>query len=151
LYGNNTHSVNFRLPFLLALPWRSTTEAHMSGNRRKFLIAAGGVGLALVGVGGVFVATRRPSRGLRAWAQAETTTSDVRLDAFRRAILAPNPHNRQPWQIRLVGDDTAIITCDLERRLPRRPTRSIARSPSASAAFSSSRGSRPPSGATGWT
>jgi nitroreductase len=118
LYGNNTHSVNFRLPFLLALPWRSTTEAHMSGNRRKFLIAAGGAGLALVGVGGVVVATRRPSRGLRAWAQAETTTSDVRLDAFRRAILAPNPHNRQPWQIRLVGDDTAIITCDLERRLP---------------------------------
>jgi nitroreductase len=118
LYGNNTHSVNFRLPFLLALPWRSTTEAHMSGNRRKFLIAAGGAGLALVGVGGVFVATRRPSRGLRAWAQAETTTSDVRLDAFRYAILAPNPHNRQPWQIRLVGTDTAIITCDLERRLP---------------------------------
>jgi len=118
LYGNNTHSVNFRLSFLLAIPRGSTTEAHMSGNRRKFLIAAGGAGLALVGVGGAFVATRRPSRGLRAWAQAETTTSDVRLDAFRRAILAPNPHNRQPWQIRLVGDDTAIITCDLERRLP---------------------------------
>jgi nitroreductase len=90
----------------------------MSGSRRNFLIAAGGAGLALVGAGGVFVTTRRPSRGLRAWAEAETTTSDIRLDAFRRAILAPNPHNRQPWQIRLVGDDTAIITCDLERRLP---------------------------------
>lgn len=90
----------------------------MPGSRRKFLIAAGGAGLALIGAGGVFVATRRPSRGLRAWAEVETTNSDVRLDAFRRAILAPNPHNRQPWQIRLVDDDTAIITCDLERRLP---------------------------------
>ena len=90
----------------------------MSRSRRNFLIAAGGAGLALVGAGGIFVATRRPSRGLRAWTEVEMTTSDVRLDAFRHAILAPNPHNRQPWQIRLVGTDTAIITCDLERRLP---------------------------------
>ena len=90
----------------------------MSRSRRNFLIAAGGAGLALVGAGGIFVATRRPSRGLRAWAEVGMTTRDVRLDAFRHAILAPNPHNRQPWQIRLVGTDTAIITCDLERRLP---------------------------------
>jgi len=90
----------------------------MSGSRRTFLIAAGGAGLALVGTGGLFAVTRRPTYGLRAWAEAETPTGDVRLDAFRHAILAPNPHNRQPWQIRLVDDDTAIITCDLERRLP---------------------------------
>ena len=90
----------------------------MSGHRRQFLIAAGGAGLALIGAGGIFVATRRPSRGLRAWAEVDTPTSDVRLDVFRHAILAPNPHNRQPWQIRLIGTDTAIISCDLERRLP---------------------------------
>jgi hypothetical protein len=34
------------------------------------------------------------------------------------AILAPNPHNRQPWLIRLVGPDVAEISCDLDRRLP---------------------------------
>jgi hypothetical protein len=81
-------------------------------------MAAGAVGLALVGAGGTFAATRRPVRGRRAWAEAEATTGDVRLDAFRYAVLAPNPHNRQPWQIRLVGMDAAMITCDLDRRLP---------------------------------
>jgi hypothetical protein len=32
--------------------------------------------------------------------------------------LAPNPHNRQPWLIKLIGDDTAVISFDLSRRLP---------------------------------
>ena len=31
---------------------------------------------------------------------------------------SPNPHNRQPWLITLVGKDEALIHCDLERRLP---------------------------------
>jgi hypothetical protein len=55
---------------------------------------------------------------LRAWDAAKATSSDPRLDVFRHAILAPNPHNRQPWQIQLIGRDEAVITCDLDRRLP---------------------------------
>ena len=43
--------------------------------------------------------------------------ADPRLDAFRHAILAPNPHNRQPWVIRLDGTDGATVFCDLDRRL----------------------------------
>ena len=89
----------------------------MSQSRRNFLLAAGGAGLALVAVGGVFVATRRPSGALKPWEAVSTTTPDVRLDVLRHAILAPNPHNRQPWQIRLVGGDEAVLTCDLDRRL----------------------------------
>jgi hypothetical protein len=100
------------------LDWGSSKEACMSKSRRTFLLAAGGASLALVGAGGFFVATRRPEKALMPWAQAAMTSSDVRLDAFRHAILAPNPHNRQPWQIRLVGAEEAIITCDLDRRLP---------------------------------
>ena len=72
----------------------------------------------LVGGAGLFIATRRPSAALRAWDAAEASSSDTRLDVFRHAILAPNPHNRQPWQIRLAGQDEAVITCDLDRRLP---------------------------------
>ena len=34
------------------------------------------------------------------------------------AVLAPNAHNRQPWALRLVGADTALLFCDLDRRLP---------------------------------
>jgi hypothetical protein len=87
-------------------------------SRRRFLYAAGGVALALTGGGAVFAVTRTPSRALQPWRDTESPVADPRLDAFRYAILAPNPHNRQPWQIELVGSEAAIIRCDLDRRLP---------------------------------
>ena len=91
----------------------------MRTSRRTFITAVGGTGLALVGLGGIFAATRTPNRALLPWEELDNTPpADVRLDAFRHAILAPNPHNRQPWLIQLVGQDQAIIFCDLDRRLP---------------------------------
>ncbi|MDX2266173.1 MAG: twin-arginine translocation pathway signal protein [Hyphomicrobiales bacterium] len=87
-------------------------------SRRSFILAAGGAGLALVGSGAYFAVTRRPERALQPWEDVQTAFDDVRLDAFRHAILAPNPHNRQPWHIRLLSADEAVITCDLDRRLP---------------------------------
>jgi nitroreductase len=89
----------------------------MNPSRRSFLLAAGG-GLALVMEGGVWRAVAAPGP-TAPWAEAAgDAPADVRLDAFRHAVLAPNPHNRQPWLIRLVGKNEAIITCDLDRRLP---------------------------------
>jgi nitroreductase len=94
-------------------------EADMAMSRRTFIKAVGGTGLALVGAGGTFAATRTPDRALLPWEELDNTPpADVRLDAFRHAILAPNPHNRQPWLIQLVGQDQAMIFCDLDRRLP---------------------------------
>jgi nitroreductase len=91
----------------------------MPVTRRTMIQAAGGASLALVGAGGVFAATRTPHRALAPWSELTAPPlADVRLDAFRHAILAPNPHNRQPWTIQLVGADRAIIFCDLNRRLP---------------------------------
>jgi hypothetical protein len=111
--------VNSRLAAAALDMWCTQAGAHlMSSTRRTFLKAAGGAGVMLVGAEGVFVATRRPEAALRAWEAASTASPDARLDAFRHAILAPNPHNRQPWQIRLVGPSEAIILCDLDRRLP---------------------------------
>ena len=58
-------------------------------------------------------------RALSPWRDIEGAPhGDIRLDALRHAILAPNPHNRQPWLIRLSGRDQAAIYCDLDRRLP---------------------------------
>jgi hypothetical protein len=88
----------------------------MNPSRRNLLISAGGAGLALLGVGAAFAATRTPHRAFAPW--QVSPADDVRLHAFRHAILAPNPHNRQPWLITLVGKDEALIHCDLERRLP---------------------------------
>lgn len=88
----------------------------MAISRRNVLISAGGAGLALVGAGAAFATTRTPHRALAPW--RISPAEDVRLDAFRRAILAPNPHNRQPWLITMVGRNEALIHCDLDRRLP---------------------------------
>jgi hypothetical protein len=89
----------------------------MKASRRGFL-AAGLGGVALVAAGGVWRVTRLPQTAFEPWQLDPTPPEDVRLDAFRHAILAPNPHNRQPWVIELVGDDEAIITADLDRDLP---------------------------------
>jgi hypothetical protein len=94
-------------------------EDSMSISRRSVICAAGGAGLALIGTGATFAVTRTPVRALTPWRQIEgAPPGDIRLDPFRHAILAPNPHNRQPWLIRLGGRDQATIFCDLDRRLP---------------------------------
>lgn len=90
----------------------------MDRMRRNLLISAGGGTLALLGAGTVFAATRTPHRALAPWAAPATPSGDLRLDVFRHAILAPNPHNRQPWLITLIGKNEALIHCDLDRRLP---------------------------------
>lgn len=91
----------------------------MTTTRRSFIRAAGGVGLTLIGVGGLFTVTRTPNRAIAPWCEIKNTPhEDIRLDAFKHAVLAPNPHNRQPWLIKLIGKDEALISCDLNRRLP---------------------------------
>lgn len=85
---------------------------------RRFVLAAGGAALGLVGAGAVFAVTRVPKNALAPWQALDAPEADIRLDAFRHAILAPNPHNRQPWTIELVGDSDALIRCDLDKRLP---------------------------------
>ena len=89
----------------------------MASSRRNFILGAGGT-LALVAAAGTWRVMRMPQTATAPWKLEPKPLADVRLDAFRHAILAPNPHNRQPWLIRLDGNDKAIITCNLDRRLP---------------------------------
>jgi hypothetical protein len=84
---------------------------------RRMVLAAGLGGVALVGLGGVWRVTRTPDSAFAPWA-LRALEKDDRLYAFQHAILAPNPHNRQPWVVRLIGDSEAVVTCDLGRRLP---------------------------------
>ena len=46
--------------------------------------------------------------GLEAMEIEEGYFGDVRLDALAYAILAPNPHNMQPWKIELDGDEAYV-------------------------------------------
>lgn len=89
--------------------------------RRKFLKIAGSTGVILAATGagvGTFVATRRPKSALMPWATAGAAYSDPMRRALSYAILAPNPHNRQPWVVDLKSPTEAILTCDLQRLLP---------------------------------
>lgn len=87
-------------------------------NRRTLLITGGAA--ALIGGVGVVSAANGPglAKARAPWKRAGESLGDPRLDALAYAILAPNPHNRQPWQFDLVGEDRIDVYVDLERRLP---------------------------------
>ncbi len=86
--------------------------------RRKILIT-GGASLLLIGAGfGGYVGSRSIAKAQQPWRRAGQSFGDPRLDALAYAILAPNPHNRQPWQVRLEGEDSFSLYCDLDKRLP---------------------------------
>lgn len=90
-------------------------------HRRKFLKIVGSTGviLATTGVGiGTFITTRTPKTALLPWKQAGSQYTDPMRRALSYAILAPNPHNRQPWMVDLQSSTEAVLTCDLQRLLP---------------------------------
>ncbi len=87
-------------------------------SKRKMIgLIGGGVVLAATASVGGFLATRRPTRALAAWSAAGSY-AEPRMNALSYAILAPNPHNRQPWVAELDGDDLLIIHRDKTRNLP---------------------------------
>ncbi|MEM6912702.1 MAG: twin-arginine translocation pathway signal protein [Pseudomonadota bacterium] len=90
-------------------------------DRRQFLRVGGASALVIGAVGGGgYVYLRGPGTepATAPWRQAGSGFGDPRLDALAYAILAPNPHNKQPWRFTLKGDDQVVVHCDLERRLP---------------------------------
>jgi hypothetical protein len=90
----------------------------MNLSRRKTLaLIGGGIVLAASTAAGAFVTTRTPHSALAPW-DAAGRKSDPRLRALSYALLAPNPHNRQPWLAELSGADVVIIHRDKERDLP---------------------------------
>lgn len=84
--------------------------------RRKIVLGLGGA--LVLGSAGVWRVTRLPETASEPWGTLHKPEPDIRLDAFRHAILAPNPHNRQPWLIRLEAADSVMLSCDLAKRLP---------------------------------
>lgn len=87
--------------------------------RRNFLaLLGGGVVLAAGSTLGV-VATRTPDKALAPWKLAGTAQyAEPRMRALSYAILAPNPHNRQPWLVELSNENQIILTVDTNKLLP---------------------------------
>lgn len=83
------------------------------------MLAGGGIVVAAGASAGVFAMTRTPERALEPWERAGAPAyADPRMRALSYAVLAPNPHNRQPWTVALQGDDTVAIGFDHTRQLP---------------------------------
>ena len=53
-----------------------------------------------------------------AWRSPGAGETDPRRWALAHAILAPNPHNRQPWLVDLPGTDEIVFYADRSRLLP---------------------------------
>jgi hypothetical protein len=83
-------------------------------NRRDFIRLVGGgfVTPALTGC------DNNDPNPASAWASAGKQLKDPRLFALSYALLAPNPHNRQPWIARLDSDDVVSLFLDRSRLLP---------------------------------
>ena len=87
--------------------------------RRQFvLMASGGVLLAATGAATAFVTTRTPQAAVQPWRDAGSLYEEPRQRALSYAILAPNPHNRQPWLVDLAGNDQVVLYADTKRVLP---------------------------------
>ncbi len=89
----------------------------MTISRRKTLaLLGGGTILAAAGVAAYGV-TRMPTSAYEPWAAAGGY-ADPRMHALSYAILAPNPHNRQPWQVDLRDEGEVTLRVDTDRLLP---------------------------------
>lgn len=84
--------------------------------RRKFMKIIGGSAALLAG--GTYIWAAPTATSARAaWADAGQYTDPMRR-ALSYAILAPNPHNRQPWSVELISNTEAVLYCDKDRHLP---------------------------------
>jgi len=89
----------------------------MSISRRKMLALVGGGAVLAAGGSFAYAVTRQPGTAQLPWTQAGTY-DDPRMRALSWALLAPNPHNRQPWLADLSEAGTVTLHVDRDRLLP---------------------------------
>ncbi len=87
-------------------------------NRRNF-IKVTGVGIGSIALSSSLVgcidSTAEDDYG---WNGPDKLETDIRFQVLAYAILSPNPHNKQPWVIRLTGPMSFDLYVDPERLLP---------------------------------
>lgn len=89
----------------------------MTLSRRKMLGIIGGGTILAAGSAFGYQVTRPLNVALKPWDLAGGY-DDPRLNALSFALLAPNPHNRQPWMVDVSVDNEITLYADLDRLLP---------------------------------
>lgn len=84
--------------------------------RRKFLKIVGGA--AVLAGASTYIWAAPTAKSARAPWRDAGQYNDPMMFALSYAILAPNPHNRQPWVVELMSENEAILYCDKDRHLP---------------------------------
>jgi hypothetical protein len=94
----------------------ATTSAPSALPRRRFIeLVGGGVVLAAAPLAGC--ASGYPNAAIQAW-QPANDNAEIRRWMLAHALLAPNPHNRQPWIADLRREGEINLVCDGQRLLP---------------------------------
>lgn len=89
----------------------------MTLSRRKTLALIGGGTVFAASAAAGFAVTRMPEAAIAPWTAAGGY-ADPRLRALSYAILAPNPHNRQPWKVDVSQPGEVTLYADTDRLLP---------------------------------
>ena len=87
-------------------------------NRRKF-IKITGLGLGTVAFGSSLTSCNDSTTiDDYGWNGPDPLERDIRMQVLAYALLCPNPHNIQPWIIRMTGASSFNLYVDPERLLP---------------------------------
>lgn len=87
-------------------------------NRRNF-IKITGLGIGSVALSSSIVGCNDGAVGDEyGWNGPHKNETDIRFQVLAYAILCPNPHNKQPWIVRLTGPMSFDLYVDPERLLP---------------------------------
>lgn len=91
----------------------------MAGSRRGFMKVLG-AGAVIVAAGGLGLTQcdPMPAEAIEAWNGPGKDVTDPRVRAIAFALLAPNPHNKQPWTVDLREANVATFYVDRDRLLP---------------------------------
>jgi hypothetical protein len=86
--------------------------------RRKFILMAGSSAVIVAAGKAAIDLDKMPSTAIAAWSESRQPESDIRNRVLSYAILAPNPHNMQPWIVDLRQPEQIDLYCDRSRLLP---------------------------------
>ncbi|MEM1072889.1 MAG: twin-arginine translocation pathway signal protein [Pseudomonadota bacterium] len=89
----------------------------MNISRRKSIAVLGGGVIFAAGSAAGYSVTRKPQTAFLPWETAGSY-EDPRMRALSYAVLAPNPHNQQPWIVDLKTPDAVVVYADTTRLLP---------------------------------